>query len=449
MADEKKTPDKKEAEVKKEPAVKKEAPVKKGILSWYFNFNLLYRILIGLVLGALLGIIFKEKILWIAPFGDLFVRLLKMIMMPIIFSTLVVGAASISPATLGKVGIRVVLFYLVTSAFAVFIGLVMGSIFRPSAEMGALVVGAAGKAAAQTPVATVLLNIIPTSIAQAVVNETVLQVIFFAIIFGVGVSYLNISKEKRLKVAGETLLAAFDGTAEVMMRMVTGIMQYAPIGVLALVADVFAKQGSKIAGSLAVVTIASFLGYAIHIVLVYGGLLMLNKLSIKRFFKDAKDPFITAFVTRSSNGTLPVTIEAAKNLGIPKDVYAFSLPLGATINMDGTAIYQGVCAIFISLTVTGANFTLGQMGIIIITATLASIGTAGVPGAGAIMLLMVLESVGLPVVEGSTVAGAYAMILGIDAILDMGRTALNVTGDLVCTTVVSKNMKLLDEKAWK
>ena len=448
MADEKKTPDKKEAEVKKEPAVKKEAPIKKGVLSWYFNFNLLYRILIGLVLGALLGIIFKEKILWIAPFGDLFVRLLKMIMMPIIFSTLVVGAASISPATLGKVGLRVVLFYLVTSAFAVVIGLLMGTIFRPSAEMGALIAGAAGKAAAKTPVSAVLLNIIPTSVAQAVVNETVLQVIFFAIIFGVGVSYLNISKEKRLKAAGETLLAVFDGTAEVMMRMVMGIMQYAPIGVLALVADVFAKQGSKIAGSLAVVTIASFLGYAIHVVLVYGGLLMLNKLSIKRFFRDAKDPFITAFVTRSSNGTLPVTIEAAKNLGVPKDVYAFSLPLGATINMDGTAIYQGVCAIFISLTVTGANFTLGQMGIIIITATLASIGTAGVPGAGAIMLLMVLEAVGLPVVEGTTVAGAYAMILGIDAILDMGRTALNVTGDLVCTTVVSKGMGLLDQKAW-
>jgi Na+/H+-dicarboxylate symporter len=456
MADEKKTPVKKEAEGKKEPEVKKEAPVKKeeapvkkGALSWYFNFNLLYRILIGLVLGALLGIIFGEKILWIAPFGALFVRLLKMIMMPIIFSTLVVGAASINPTVLGKVGVRIVLLYLVTSAFAVFVGLIMGSIFRPSAELATLAVGAAGKAAAKTPISTVLLNIIPTSIAQAVVNETVLQVIFFAIIFGVGISYLSLSKDKRLKTAGDTLVVVFDGIAEVMMRMVTGIMQYAPIGVLALVAEVFAKQGSKVAGSLAVVTIACFLGYAFHVIFVYGGLLVINKLSIKRFFRDAKNPFITAFVTRSSNGTLPVTIEAGKNLGIPRDIYAFSLPLGATINMDGTAIYQGVCAIFISMTVTGANFTLGQMGIIIVTATLASIGTAGVPGAGAIMLLMVLESVGLPVVEGSAVAGAYAMILGIDAILDMGRTALNVTGDLVCTTVVTKGMGMLDMKAWE
>ncbi|MDD3823202.1 MAG: dicarboxylate/amino acid:cation symporter [Sphaerochaetaceae bacterium] len=430
-------------------AEQKKAPVKKGLLGWYFNFNLLYRILIGLVLGAILGIALGEKILWIAPFGALFVRLLKMIMMPIILSTLIVGAASISPATLGKVGIRVVLFYLLTSAFAVFVGLVMGSVFQPSAEMAALSAEAAGKAAASQPVSQVLLNIVPTSIAQAVVNEVVLQVIFFAIIFGIGISYLKISKDERLVKAGEALYMVFDGTAEVMMRMVTGIMQYAPIGVLALVAEVFAKQGSKVAGSLAVVTIACFAGYLIHVVLVYGGLLKFGgKLSIRRFFRDAKDPFITAFVTRSSNGTLPVTIEAAKNLGVPKDIYAFSLPLGATINMDGTAIYQGVCAIFISLTVTGHNFTLGQMGIIILTATLASIGTAGVPGAGALMLLMVLEAVGLPVVAGTAVAGAYAMILGIDAILDMGRTALNVTGDLTCTTVVAKGMKQLDLEKW-
>ncbi|MCK9547088.1 MAG: dicarboxylate/amino acid:cation symporter [Sphaerochaeta sp.] len=428
----------------------KKAPVKKGWLGWYFNFNLLYRILIGLVLGALLGIIFQEKILWIAPLGDLFVRLLKMIMMPIILSTLIVGASSISPATLGKAGIRIVVFYLVTSALAVIIGLLMGSIFRPSAAMETLAIAdAAGKAAATQKVSAVLLAIIPTSFAQAVVNETILPVIFFSIVFGVGLSYLRISSDERLKKAGETLFEFCDATAEVMMRMVTGIMQYAPIGVLALVADVFAKQGAKVAGALGMVTLACFIGYALHVVLVYGGMLKLFKLKIKTFFREAKDPFITAFVTRSSNGTLPVTMEAAEGLGIPRDIYAFSLPLGATINMDGTAIYQGVCAIFIALTVTGHNFTIGQMLLIIVTATLASIGTAGVPGAGAIMLLMVLESVGLPVVAGTAVAGAYAMILGIDAILDMGRTALNVTGDLTCTAVVSKQMGYLDVKKWE
>jgi Na+/H+-dicarboxylate symporter len=212
---------------------------------------------------------------------------------------------------------------------------------------------------------------------------------------------------------------------------------------------VFAQNGPKVAGALGVVTAACFIGYAIHVVLVYFGLLKFyGGMGVKRFVRDGKDPFITAFVTRSSNGTLPVTMEAAENMGIKKDVYSFSLPLGATINMDGTAIYQGVSAIFSARTVGGHSFTLGQRGLIVVTATLASIGTAGVPGAGAIMLLMVLETVGLPVTAGTAVAGAYAMILGIDAILDMGRTALNVTGDLVCTAVVSKKMGLMDMDKW-
>ncbi|MDR3283811.1 MAG: dicarboxylate/amino acid:cation symporter [Treponema sp.] len=417
--------------------------------SWYFEFNLLYRILIGLVLGVVLGLVFKEKILWVQPFGDLFVRLLKMIMMPIILSTLIVGASSVSPANLGKVGIRVIIFYLLTSAVAVVIGLVMGAIFHPSAELASLA-EAAGREAKAPTLAQTLLNIVPTSVASVIVNETILAVIFFALVFGLGLSYLRVAKDERLKKAGDVIYTFFDGLAEVIMLIIKGIMQYAPFGVLALVSVVFATNGPKVIGSLGIVTAACFIGYAIHIIVVYCGMVKFaGKLSIKRFFKDAKDPFITAFVTRSSNGTLPVTMEAADNLGVHKDVYSFSLPLGATINMDGTAIYQGVCATFIALSVWGHGFSLSQMGIIIITATLASIGTAGVPGAGAIMLLLVLDSVGLPVVAGTAVAGAYAMILGIDALLDMGRTALNVLGDLSCTTVVAKSMKELDMAKWE
>lgn len=420
----------------------------RGPLGWYFNFNLLYRILIGLILGAVLGLVFKEKILWISPFGALFVRLLKMIMMPIILSTIIVGASSVSPANLGKTGIRIILLYLVTSAFAVSIGLLMGAIFRPSADLATLSVDAAVKTAAAVPLSTTLINIVPTSFAQAVVNENVLPVIFFALLFGIGISYLRISFDERLNKVGNVVFDFFDGVSTIMMKMIGGIMEYAPIGVIALVAEVFAKNGSKVVGSLGIVTLATFLGYAIHICIIYLGLLLLSKLSIKTFFNEAKHPLITGFVTRSSNGTLPVTIQAASNLGVPKDIYSFSLPLGATVNMDGTAIYQGVCATFIALSVTGQGFTLAQMGLIIITATLASIGTAGVPGAGAIMLLMVLDVVGLPVVAGTPIAGAYAMILGIDAILDMGRTALNVTGDLTCTTVTAKMLNELDMSCW-
>jgi Na+/H+-dicarboxylate symporter len=417
--------------------------------SWYFDFNLLYRILIGLVLGIILGLVFKEKILWIAPFGDLFVRLLKMIMMPIIVSTLIVGASSVSPANLGKVGIRVIVFYLLTSAVAVVIGLAMGAIFHPSAEL-ANVADAAARDVAAPKLSATLLAIVPTSVMQAIVNETVLAVIFAALLVGIAISYLRISGDERKEKIAGVLYHFFDGVAEVMMLIIKGIMQYAPIGVLSLVAVVFATNGPKVVGSLGIVTAACFIGYALHVIIVYGGLVKFyGKLPITRYFRDAKDPFITAFVTRSSNGTLPVTMEAAENLGVHKDIYSFSLPLGATINMDGTAIYQGVCATFIALSVWGHGFNISQMGIIVVTATLASIGTAGVPGAGAIMLLLVLDSVGLPVTAGSVVAGAYAMILGIDALLDMGRTALNVTGDLACTTVVASKMKELDTAKWK
>jgi len=430
---------------------------KKNFLSWYFDSNLLYRILIGLVLGAVFGLILagslkgdslQKVLVWTSFFGNIFVRLLNMIMLPIIISTLIVGASSVSPANLGKIGIRIIIFYLITSAVAVLIGLLMGSIFRPHAE----IVGfaeAAGREVTQTKITDILLNIIPTNIFGAVVNVTILPIIFFALVFGLAISYLRLHSDQRIKNAAELVYNFFDGVAEIVMKIIKGIMQYAPIGVFALVAGVFATNGPKVIGALGIVTAACFIGYALHIVLVYFGMLRVyGNMSIGRFIRDGRDPFFTAFVTRSSNGTLPVTMEAAENMGIHKDVYSFSLPLGATINMDGTAIYQGVCAIFIALSVWGHNFTIAQMGLIIITATLASIGTAGVPGAGAIMLLMVLETVGLPVQAGTATAGAYAMILGIDALLDMGRTALNVTGDLVCTTVVSKKLGMLDESKW-
>lgn len=428
---------------------KKDAPpVKKGMMDWYFKSNLLMRILIGLILGVLLGIIFKENILWVQPFGDLFVRLLKMIVVPVIIATLVVGAASISPATLGKVGVKIIAFYLLTSAFAVFIGLLAGNIFRPGSGLELAVAAAAGKDLVQPKLIATLLNIIPTNPFAAITSGDVLPIIFFAILFGVGISYLKISKDQRIADAGETLYKVFDGAAEVMYRMVGGVMQVAPIGVLALIAVVFAKQGAAAMGSLGMVTLTSYLGYIVHVVLVYGGLLMLNKLSVKKFFSGARSPMLTAFVTRSSGGTLPVTMKAAdEELGIHKNVYSFTLPLGATINMDGTAIYQGVCAIFIGLAI-GMPLTIGQQMTVILTAVLASIGTAGVPGAGAIMLLMVLNSVGLPVQAGTPVAAAYAMILGIDAILDMGRTCVNVTGDLCGTVLVAKSEKQLDMKKW-
>jgi Na+/H+-dicarboxylate symporter len=422
----------------------------RGAFDWYFKSNLLMRILIGLVLGAVAGLVAGDAILWVAPFGSLFVRLLKMIVMPVILTTLVVGAASISPAELGKVGVKIVVFYLLTSAFAVAIGLIMGNVFKPGLglELGALG-EAAGKALQKPSLTDTLLNIIPTNPFNSLAGGKVLPIIFFAVIFGIGISYLKISKDDRIRNAGETLLSVFDGAAEVMYLIVRWVLQYAPIGVFALIAVVFAKQGTKVVGPLGTVTLACFLGYILHVIIVYGGLLTMNKLSFMTFLRGAKEGMITAFVTRSSSGTLPVTMRCAgENLGVSRNVYSFTLPLGATINMDGTAIYQGVCALFIGFAV-GLPLDLTQQLTVILTAVLASIGTAGVPGAGAIMLLLVLNTVGLPIEEGSAVAAAYAMILGIDAILDMGRTCINVTGDMTGTVLVSKSEKLLDMSKWK
>jgi Na+/H+-dicarboxylate symporter len=422
---------------------------KKGMFDWYFKSNLLMRILIGLVLGAVVGLIAGESILWVAPFGTLFVRLLLMIVMPVIFATLVMGSASISPAELGKVGVKIVLFYLFTSAVAVAIGLAMANIFQPGAGLGLTgTADAAGRALEQPALKDTLLDIVPSNPFGALAEGAVLPTIFFAILFGIGISYLKISSEERVRKAGETLYVIFDGAAEVMYIMVRWVLQYAPIGVFALLAVVFAQQGSAAAGPLGIVVVAVYLGLVLHVVVVYGGLLKLNKLSFIKFLKGSREAMLTAFVTRSSGGTLPVTMRnAEENLGISRKVHSFTLPLGATINMDGTAIYLGVCALFIGYAI-GLPLGLGQQITIILTAVLASIGTAGVPGAGAIMLLMVLQSVGLPMEDGSAVAAAYAMILGIDAILDMGRTSANVTGDLAGTAIVAKSENEMDMSRW-
>ncbi len=430
---------------------------KKGALDWYFKSNLLTRILIGLVLGAIVGIILGFFPSSVKPyvdntkfFGDLFIRLLKMIIMPVILFSLIAGAASIAPSKLGRVGVKIMVYYLLTSAFAVIVGLISANIFKPG--IGFNIVGEAtakGSQAAAPTIAQILLNIVPTNPFESLMKGDVLPIIFFAVVFGIGISYIKDSKDQSLAKSGETLLNVVNAAAETMYKIVGGIMQYAPIGVFFLISHVFAQQGAKAVGPLLMVTLSEYVGLALHVVVVYGGLLTLYKLSFKKFLKGANEAMVTAFVTRSSNGTLPVTMRCGEeNLGIPRSISAFTLPFGATINMDGTAIYLGVCAMFIGYA-TNQPLSFNQMLTVVITGTLASIGTAGVPGAGAIMLLMVLESIGLKVEAGSAVAAAYAMILGIDALLDMGRTCLNVTGDLVGTSIVCKTEKELDLSKWK
>jgi len=414
----------------------------------YLKFPLVYKILIGLIVGLIVGKIVGPAITPVAPLGDFFIRLLKMIVMPVVFFTLVVGAASIAPVRIARIGGKVIGIYLLTTFIAVLIGLALANLFHPGLGM-ALVGEGVAKAAAVPPIKDVLLGIIPTNPFESLATGNVLQIIVFAILLGTALAFLKEVKIPRVSEASITVLGVFDGLAEAMYRLVRWVLEVAPYGVFALIAIVVGTQGPKVLGPLAVVTMTVYIGLIIHYLLIYGLVVGVAGFNPLKFWSGAKEASLTAFVTRSSSATLPVTLRVAdEQLGIDRGLYSFTLPLGATINMDGTCLYQAVCALFIANAV-GAPLGFGAQVVVAITAVLASIGTAGVPGAGAIMLLMVLEAVGLKVEAGTAVALAYGMILGIDAILDMGRTSLNVTGDLACSALVARTEGMVNLDFWR
>ena len=420
------------------------------LLGWYFKSSLLVRILIGLIAGAICGLAFGPGMAWVSPFGEIFIRLLKMIVMPVILFTLTVGAASVHPSQLGRVGVKALVIYTITTGFAVSFGLICGNIFQPGTGMQIAAAAAEGiKSDVSSPsLVDTLMNVVPVNPFGAIAEGNVLPVIFFCLLFGIGLAHVRNSENDQIRKSGETVFRFFHGGAEIMYKVVLWILEYAPIGVFALIAEVFGKQGPEAFGPLGWTTLAVYLAFAGHMLFVYGSMLLVFKLSPLAFYSKAREAIVTAFVTRSSGGTLPVSMRTADSkMGVSQGVYSFSLPLGATINMDGTAIYQGVCAIFVGFAI-GTPLTFSQQLTIIATSVLASIGTAGVPGAGAIMLMLVLESVGLKVESGTPVAMAYAMIFGIDALLDMGRTACNVTGDMAVTCIVAKTEQEMDESYW-
>lgn len=429
----------------------------KKVFGWYFKANLAYRILGALVIGSIIGMVVPKGVILfgnttllsvIAPFGDLFIRLLKMIIVPIIVASLIMGTSSIEPSKLGRVGGKAVFFYFATTLFAIVIGLACAFVFRPGSGLDLSDASVAVSKTANAPsISEIFLSIVPTNPISSMANTDVLAIICFCIFFGVGLAFCKESNDERIKNSANTVFNFFDGVSEIMFKMVRWIMEYAPIGVFALMFTVFNKSGAGAFSSLANVTIALYVGLALQVILVYCGVCLLMKLNPVDFIKKVKDPMLTAFVTRSSNATLPISMDTAEHkMGVPKGVYSFVLPVGATVNMNGTTVYLGICSLFIA-NACGIDLSMGHYITIIITSILAAIGTAGIPGAGAIMLLLILESIGLKV-EGN-VAIAYGMILGIDAILDMGRTSMNVVGDVVASIWVAKTEGELDESKWE
>lgn len=336
--------------------------------------------LIGLIFGIIVGLIVGPKIEVIASLGDLLIRLLKMNVVPVIFFSLITGAASITPSRLGRVGIKIIAYYLVTTVFAIIIGLILANIFKPGLGLSLPGESPGKELAAPSDIKT-LLNIVLTNHVDSLAKGDVLPIIFFALIFGISISVLKDSKDTRLSEGANLVFKVSDAIAEIMYKIVGGVLQYIPIGVFTLIAIIFGKQGAKTFGPLGMVTLTVYIGPKVQLLLVYCSILRIFGLSLIKFLKGAKEAMITAFVTRSSSATLSITMKNTdENLGVPKSIYSFTLPLGATINMDGTCLYQGVCALFVAFAV-GLNLNFSQQMFIVLTATLASIGTAGVPGA--------------------------------------------------------------------
>ena len=379
-------------------------------------------LLLAITVGLLLGNHAAFANAYIKPFGTIFLNLLKFIVCPIVLLSILCGMISMKDIRkVGSIGIKTVVYYMLTTAFAIVIGLIMGQMmkgFFPALATTDLQY----EAREATSFMDTLVGIFPSNFLEPLFNANMLQIIVIALLTGFGIILVG-EKAENIRILIEQANAVF-------MKVMELILKLSPIGVFCLLTPVVAENGAEIIGSLAMVLLTAYISYAIHAIVVYSATVKtLAGISPVRFFKEMAPAMIFAFSSASSVGTLPLNMECCEKLGADKETTAFVLPLGATINMDGTAIYQGVCAIFIA-SCFGIELTLAQMVTIVITATLASIGTAGVPGAGMVMLAMVLTSVGLPV-EG------IALVAGVDRIFDMGRTVLNITGDASCAVIVS------------
>ncbi|RAZ81459.1 dicarboxylate/amino acid:cation symporter [Planococcus halotolerans] len=401
----------------------------KALWRTYIDTSLIVKITIALILGVAVGLLFGEDAAVLAPLGDLLLNLLTFLIIPLILFTLMVGVNQSRLGDLGRMGGKVFLYYVLSSAFAIMVGLTVASLFQPGTGMS-LPAGETFEAPENPGVISVLLNIVPSNIFTAFTEMNLLGIIFTAFAFGLAIAYMRGSAE--FGELGEHLYKTVHGLNEATIVVLKVILQYVPIGVFAIMAEVVGNQGLDTLLSLGEMVLVLYAAIAVQIVL-YTLLLILMKIKPGTFFRYARTPMLTAFVTQSSSGTLPLTLEAARGLGLSKSLYGFSLPLGATINMDGAAIRIAVSAAF-AANLTGNPLSLPDMLMVVLVGTLASVGTAGVPGAGIVMIATVFAQLGLPM-------EAVALLTAIDALVGMGATMLNVTGDLVGTTVIDKTEK--------
>lgn len=426
---------------------------------WYKQLH--WQIIIGLILGLIWGLVasmigmadFTTN--YIKPVGTIFINLLKLIAVPLVLASLIVGVTSLNDvAKLSRMGGKTIAFYITTTIFAITIGLTVVNVIQPGktlpketqqqlqANYSQNIEGSkqSVKEFKERKPLDFFVDIVPQNMFDATSdNSNMLQVVFLAILFGIGI--IQIPGEK-----GQVLIDFFDSLNEMIIKIVDFIMMIAPYGVFALIAGVIVDLAGNdltkaldLLGALGWYCVAVLVGLILHVTIVYSGLFKLfSKMKLRDFFKAIRPAMLLGFSTSSSSATLPVTMERVeKNVGVDEEVASFVLPIGATVNMDGTSLYQAVAAVFIAQAL-GLHLSIAQQLTIVLTATLASIGAAGVPGAGIIMLVIVLQAINVPV-EG------IGLILGVDRILDMCRTAVNITGDAAVSVAVAYTEGLLGE----
>ena len=387
---------------------------------------------IGMALGIAAGMLFPDMGSTFKPLGQLFINLIRMVVVPLVLCTIVAGSASVGDINkLGRVASKTLIYYFGTTAVAVVLGLVFANIFNPGEGLNIATEGLKAKSATPPKMVDVFLNIIPLNPIDAMGKGNMLQVIFFAMLFGFGLSAVG--------ERGKACYAFFDGAAETMIKVTNMVMIYAPVGVFGLIAFTVANHGASVLLPLIKVIGVMYIACLVHVLVCYLPLVRVSGITVGQFFKVLSAPLMIAFTTCSSAAALATNLIQCQKLGASKPVASFSLPLGNTINMDGTAVYMGVVAIFVA-EIYGISMPFDKQFQVLATGILASIGSVGVPGAGLIMSTIVFTQVGIPL-EG------IAIIAGIDRVMDMARTTMNVLGDATGAIVVSKWEGELDPEA--
>lgn len=389
------------------------------------KISLAWQMMIGLALGIAVGAVVDSSFAqtYLQPLGTLFIRLIRMVVVPLVIATIIAGAAGISDTSkLGRVATKVLCVYAITTAVSVAIGLVFASVIQPGLGINLSTEGLQAKQVTPPALVDTLLDIVPINPMEAFAKGNMLQIIFFAVIFGFALAGLG--------ERGKPVLKFFELVGDTMVRVTNMVMHYAPIGVFGLMAYTVSRHGLQVLLPLFQLILSSFLATATLVFLVLIPLVyILARIPMMKFLRGIFEPWLIAFTTCSSAAALPANLAAARRLGATKSIASFSIPLGNTINMNGTAVYMGVCSIF-AAEVYGLDLTMVDQVTIVLMGVLAAVGTAGVPGAGLIMTTIVFTQVGIPL-------EAVALIAGIDRILDMIRTSINVVGDVASAVIVT------------